>query len=353
MDTTSKERKRRILFVAWWLSHNSRWLGAYLDTRKYECTSLGLPFPPCSKGNRITVTGWLDLFKLALQARWHLLWNDYDLVVVAAPRLAFAFSFIKLLSIERTPLVVWPFNCGYKYRGASLILSQIAFRQVERFVVYAKRERQIYSQLFKLPENRFRFTLLIEDVPKPDQLVEPYKKYGLPPKYIASLGSASRDFQTLFDATEGLDILIVVVTHRFAVEDLEIPHWVKVIESIAIHDYLAIMASAQLVVLPINNPSTASGQFTLVQAMALGVPVVGTRCIGTEDYILEGDTGIFVEKGNHDQLHRVLKSLLEDEEKRESLSSRAQEFARDHFSLSSGARVLDNLFNEIYNAQRT
>jgi glycosyltransferase involved in cell wall biosynthesis len=86
---------------------------------------------------------------------------------------------------------------------------------------------------------------------------------------------------------------------------------------------------------------------TLIQAMSLGVPVVATRCIGTEDYIRDGETGAFVEMGDSAGMRRALLSLLEAPERRQALAQGALGFARQHFTDQAGARVLASLAAEL------
>jgi len=242
---------------------------------------------------------------------------------------------------------VWYFNCGHAYRGPRRFLSRIFFREVRRFVVYTKKERKVYTEIFGLPEERFRFTFLTGADLDRERLYGARESYGLEERYIASLGSSSRDYAALFRAVEGLDIQTVVVTHPYAIRGLTIPDRVRVIESIPQEDYLRIIAEAELVVIPVSNRNTASGQMTLIQAMTLGVPVVATRCIGTEDYILDGKTGRFVSMGDAEGMRQAILEVLDDAGAGASMSKRALAFAREHFLDSAGSRVLEKIYEEM------
>lgn len=345
--TQSDSRRRRVLFVAWFLNDQRHWLGDDLDPDRYECGYVGMRVSVDLTTRRTGPKKWVIYFLLAAKARWHLLWNRYDLVVSAFPQVGFAMALLKRFTFERTPHVIWYFNCGHEYRWLRRLLARFAFRSIKRFIVYTERERQVYSEVFALPRDRFRFTYLTGAELDRGDYAGARERYGLDAKYVASLGSSSRDFATLFGAADGLGVQVVVVTHRYCLEGLEVPSFVKVMETIPQEGYLRIIAEADVVAITVDNRETASGQMTLIQAMSLGVPVVATRCIGTEDYIDDGATGIFVEMADVEDLRRALASLLDDRDARQRMTDRALEFARRNFFDSAGSRVLDELYDEM------
>lgn len=65
---------------------------------------------------------------------------------------------MNLLTFVRTPHVIWYFNCGHEYRGLRKWLSRLAYRGVDRCLVYTRHERSVYARVFALPKSRFQFT---------------------------------------------------------------------------------------------------------------------------------------------------------------------------------------------------
>jgi glycosyltransferase involved in cell wall biosynthesis len=151
---------------------------------------------------------------------------------------------------------------------------------------------------------------------------------------------------------EGLPIQLVVVAHPHGLPGGPFPPNVKVLTSIAQQDYLRIIAEAELVAIPVNNQETASGQMTLIQAMSLGVPVVATRCIGTEDYIRHGENGWFVPRGDVAQWRQTLRSVLDDPEARRRSAREALRFAQERLTDRAGAQVLADLAEELRLSRR-
>ena len=347
MSEGTGEGKVRVLFVAWFLRPDRQWLGEFLPPERFECSYVSLEERVDSTHQRTPGKKWWQLFQLALKARVHLARHPQDLVVSAFPQGGFALGLVNLLTLARTPHVVWYFNCGHEYQGARKWLSRLAYRYVDRFIVYTKHERAAYARTFALPEERFVFTYLTGVQLEPEDYRGARERYGLAPRYIAALGSSGRDYATLFKAVEGLPVQLVVVAHPHGLPEGPVPANVKVITSIPQQDYLGIIAEAELVAIPVNNQQTASGQMTLIQAMSLGVPVVATRCIGTEDYIREGENGWFVPMGDVEAWRRTLRAVLEAPEARRALADNALRFARERFFDRAGAQVLMDLIDEL------
>ena len=58
---------------------------------------------------------------------------------------------------------------------------------------------------------------------------------------------------------------------------------------------LAKMAHCHCVVVPLKNRSVSSGQLVVLQAMALGKPVICTDSDGLKDYVQDGITGFLID----------------------------------------------------------
>ena len=108
-------------------------------------------------------------------------------------------------------------------------------------------------------------------------------------------------------------------------------------------DTLAVMKVADVFVL---NSSYEGLSHLLIEALALGVPVVATRAGGNSEVVADEENGLLVPVGDTQALAASLKRLLSDEELRARLSTRARESAK-RFStevmLSATVTVLQNL----------
>jgi glycosyltransferase involved in cell wall biosynthesis len=344
---SAEDTKIKVCLVAWFLGPHRCWIGEYLDDSRYECTYVNSPFRVDIRNRRTGLLGWLLYFFLAVRARWALARNRYDVVVTAFPQVAVCVALLNRLTGARVRHIAWYFNCGHRYKGLRLWISRLVFQHVDRFVVYTRQECENYSSWFSIPKERFCFTYLTGVELDAGGYSGAGKRFGIRSPYLISAGSSSRDFKTLFDATKDLKLPLVVVTHPYALEELEIPGHVRVIKSVSQTDYLSLVEDALLSIIPVNNKETASGQMTLIQSFALATPTVATRCIGTEDYIIDRQTGIFIEPGDVPGMQKAIQEMLSDSSLYHSIQHTARAFAVSNFFDSSLGNVFEGVYKEL------
>ena len=82
----------------------------------------------------------------------------------------------------------------------------------------------------------------------------------------------------------------------------------------------------------------------IVEAMAAGCPVIATRVGGTPELVLDGKTGLLVERNDPEGLAQALLSLLRDDALRAAFGTAGR---RHLDSLSGAGGSLDRLL-EVY-----
>jgi len=96
--------------------------------------------------------------------------------------------------------------------------------------------------------------------------------------------------------------------------------------------YRNAIRSAAVVVLPLDDEETTSGQLVLLHAMHCGRPVVATRAQGTSDYVDHDQTGLMVPAQSPEVLARAVNGILNDPDKAHGLDCEAARAARSRFS---------------------
>ncbi|MBP8951428.1 MAG: glycosyltransferase [Armatimonadetes bacterium] len=85
----------------------------------------------------------------------------------------------------------------------------------------------------------------------------------------------------------------------------------------------------------------------VLEAMWAGLPVVGTRVLGTEETIIDGQQGFLVPAGDDEAMAERILQLYRDPQLREQMGQQAYERVRDKFSLDALARSIDALYREL------
>lgn len=85
----------------------------------------------------------------------------------------------------------------------------------------------------------------------------------------------------------------------------------------------------------------------LVEAMAMGKPVVATDAGGTPEIVLDGETGLLVPPGQPERLAGAVLALLTDAARAERLGAAGCRRARADFSLARHAASVEALYEEL------
>ena len=262
-------------------------------------------------------------------------------VITVFPQLAAVVGIRQRIARPRFPVVAWCFNVGACYPGIKRLLAQTAFKDVDRFIVHSRRERENVSQWLGLPLERFEFVPL-----QRAEIPVTYKEEITNP-FLLAMGSAQRDYPTLFKAVEKLGLRTVVVAGKHALAGLTIPPQVEVRSGLTMDECLRLAQEARVNIVPLLDNETAAGQVTIVEAMRMNRPVIATRCIGSEDYIKDGETGFLVEPYSVDDLAQAINKLWNDQELRDRIGGEAGRYSAEHFSDEAAGEALGRILDKV------
>lgn len=129
-----------------------------------------------------------------------------------------------------------------------------------------------------------------------------------------------------------LELLVVGPEDKTETINKELYEWAKGNENIIftgkVKDVEKYYSAMDIFVLPSYREGFGS---VVVEAEAMGVPVIVTNIPGPLDAMIENKTGLVVEKGNAEDLKDALEKLIKDKITREKFGEEAKLFAKKNF----------------------
>ena len=114
-------------------------------------------------------------------------------------------------------------------------------------------------------------------------------------------------------------------------------------------DVVSAYAAMDVFVLPSRDEGFG---LVFLEAMALGVPVVGTRVIGREDAVEDGVTGLLVPYADPAALAAAVRGILESPDLARRLRETASDRVRRVYSREQCAARVEELYRELLDARR-
>lgn len=274
--------------------------------------------------------------------------NQYDQIIAWQQFFGLFFAFYcKLFRVKKVnKLIVMTFIYKEK-RGVVGRLYRKFFdyvvhsEYIDGFTCVANVECENYSRIFDVPLKKF--TYVQWGLPDYSAKYDTSVNQG----YIFSAGRSNRDWPFTFAALGNSPYQGKMVcsegNYSGKYTNLE------VLSNISDEEYYHTLAEAACVVISIKDCSISAGQITLIQAMQFGKPVILTQSDGlTNDYVVNGENGIIVEK-DKEALLSAIEILLSNEELYNKLARNGKMLYKEKYSnyrlgkdVGNIAKIMDN-----------
>jgi hypothetical protein len=164
---------------------------------------------------------------------------------------------------------------------------------------------------------------------------------------ITSAGAEMRDYPTLLEAMRGIDVRCHVATDHVRVDRFGFGRRVSAaafsatasrnvtIGRLPLTELRDHYARSRFVVVPLRRTDTDNGVNVILEAMAMGKPVICSRTQGQVDVIEEGVTGLFVPVGDAEALRRAIVSLWNEPERAAAMGRAARAHVEKYHRLDT------------------
>jgi glycosyltransferase involved in cell wall biosynthesis len=162
---------------------------------------------------------------------------------------------------------------------------------------------------------------------------------------ICAAGAEMRDYLTLIKAMRGTNVRCHIATDHVRIDRLGFGRRVAVddfsqlaspnvtLGLLSRPELRALYARSRFVVVPLRPSDTDNGITVILEAMAMGKPVICTKTRGQVDVIQDGVTGIFVPAGDPVALRNAILSLWHDPERVRAMGQAGRRYIEKHHTL--------------------
>lgn len=300
------------------LTNMTFWQSEYWRTRTdsiYPLNAKGNPPPP--------YPAWKEAWILFRRA------PDYDVVLTMGIRESMAYGLLCLLfrrPAKQVMTEVFIDNAQPRnplWRMKTRWYGRIA-RRAHGIITNSSAEIESISARFDLPEDRLRFVPL-------NATIEPQETTEATPPFILSAGRTLRDYDLIVRAAHRLPCRVTIICGPSDLRSCPLPDNVELMREIDRPAYLKLMRQCAIVALPLLPAERSTGQVVLLEAMAMGKPVITTRAPGTTDYIRKGENGFLIGYDDTEGLTQRCCELMDDPALRQRIGNTAREDVRNKY----------------------
>ncbi len=271
-------------------------------------------------------------------------------VVVSSDVEVWAFALVRLWPGAAQPaIVLMPFILTARGVGVWQALRVAYYRLVlgrtGLAICHSALEVERYEAMFAGTGCRFAFVRWGTHVTPTEQIVAAARPIVSPPgqedlPLVVAAGKSGRDYRTLAQAADGLECRVEIVCNEEAgLGGVTDGPRLRVERDCQGADYMLRLLRADVVVVPLAVADISAGQMVLIQAMALGRPLVVTWTPTVTDYVEDGMSALLVPMGDAPGLRAAIGRLLGDRALAAALGAGAR--ARYEAALSGEAHLRD------------
>lgn len=345
----TKKSPRALLLVDW-SPENGSFLFECLRRNGLDCDIMGADFPPSkwTPFNKI-VSHWPRCFWVSLQALR--LRHHYDYILAWQQTMGMFLGMFKFLPFLNTPKVFILVATIVERRNPIMEKFRrwfiaASWKNIDYIGFISDGYRRLMRDRFGISDSQaVLLTLPITYERMPD--FSGFKADS----YLFSGGLSYRDYGTLMEAAKKTSKQFVVATTDAYLKGLTIPDNVTVYRNAFGEAADELMKGAAAVILPLDRTESPAGESTLVSTMCHGKPVITTKTITTEEYIVHGENGLLVPWRDPDAIVEAIEALFADPEKANAMGWQARQTVLKSHTMDSYTQKVIDIIN--HNSERS
>jgi glycosyltransferase involved in cell wall biosynthesis len=286
--------------------------------------------------SRRMLPGWARLATELHRRRY-----EYDVIVTWSERVSLALMTLDRFAHGGKPHIAML----YWFSRPSVRIPLRAFgSRLQAIVTWSSVQRKYAVEELGIPPEKIYLTKHFVD-----QLF--WSPRESPVDMVCSAGAEMRDYPTLLRALRGTEVRCHIATDHVRVDDrfgfgrrVRAENFSAMASSnvtigrktpIELRD---LYARSRFVVVPLQLSDTDNGVNVILEAMAMGKPVICSRTRGQVDVVEEGVTGLFVPVGDANAMRAAIESLWNDPDRAVAMGRAARAYVEKHHALETFCR---------------
>lgn len=222
-------------------------------------------------------------------------------------------------------------------------------REMDMIFVYATTQETYGREQLGIPARKLKRIAFHAD----DLFYQPQNPAGKSPEELVSAaGLEWRDYPTLLTAAERLPQVAFKLAaaspwskHSNQTQGRRLPTNVAA-RRYEYSELRQLYAASAVVAVPLYENDFQAGVTTMIEAMAMGKPVIVTQTTGQTDVITHGENGIVVPPNDPDAWEIAIRRLLADPLERQRLGKNARQWVTQYATLNRWAETIASSLRE-------
>lgn len=226
---------------------------------------------------------------------------------------------------------------------------------IDRFITYSRWQQRFIEERWKLSRDRVPWTPFMVDHEffAPERVTA---SSSARPQ-ICAVGLERRDYETLLQAVEDLDVHVVIAAaspwakRTEGVATRNIPRNVTV-QKFTQYDLRQLYADSRFLVMPLEDVKFQAGVTAILEGMAMGKAVICSRVPGQTDVVIEGENGRYVPPRDPASLRNGIRQLLSDPKESARLGANGRKLIEREMNLDLYAKRLAGYLTDAVNIEK-
>lgn len=268
--------------------------------------------------------------------------SGFDVIMSSEYYCALGVNLRLRLSGSKTRHLIWGLNKSRRAVDSGVLapIAHWAFARSDRIVTHSRHEIDLFTQMHRLPRERFAFVPWGYDVPA----ITPTTAFSQRSEpYVCLIGRNNRDLPTFAKAIEISGLRGVAIVSNPAPNDRAALEraGVEIHQNLPMNDSLDCLRHAAISAVLLQDDGRGAGHITMVSALQLGVPQVVSRAEAIADYVQMPEHGLAVPMHDAAATAQAFTELMHDPERRARIAQAAREAGWQRFSHATVQQAID------------